>query len=219
MNDPIEKTPSPEVLSSGMASREVQSCENEEPRPASDIPDDAVSDLEVDEAGAAHYEVSVCRYAHYDKASGSDYDDAMQKRLKYASRTPMSRFFLDFVTILTRPRAFWKGQSEHPASLGHLHGPHLTLLVLIRAISVVVGGVLQAGTDLSQVVIQAVSQAILIYVSVWVLALLISGILSLAGQGFHYDRAVRFVGYSITPMLFVSIISMIPVPWMETGSC
>ena len=167
-------------------------------------------------AAPAHYAVDVQHYAQYDKQTDSGYSPEFQKSLNYAARTPMTRFFIDFVLILTRPGAFWRGQDEHPASLGQLHFPHLFILVILRTLMAFLGGLLQPEPVFSRVLIQAATQALLIFVLIWGLAMIISGISTLIGQRIHYDRALRYVGYSVTPNLFVGIISIVPVPYLAT---
>ncbi|MBQ9242243.1 MAG: YIP1 family protein [Proteobacteria bacterium] len=168
------------------------------------------------EKAPARYAVDVQHYAQYDKDTDSGYTPELQKSLNYAARTPFTRFFLDFLLILTRPGAFWKGQDEHPATLGQLHFPHLFILVTLRTLMAFLGGILQPEPVFSRALIQAATQALLIFVMIWVLALIISGISTLTGQRIHYDRALRYVGYSITPNLFVGIISIVPVPYLAT---
>lgn len=168
------------------------------------------------EKAPARYAVDVQHYAQYDKDTDSGYTPELQKSLNYAARTPLTRFFLDFLLILTRPGAFWRGQDEHPATLGQLHFPHLFILVTLRTLMAFLGGLLQPEPVFSRALIQAATQALLIFVMVWGLALIISGISTLTGQRIHYDRALRYAGYSITPNLFVGIISIVPVPYLAT---
>ena len=162
----------------------------------------------------AHYEVHVEQYAHYDRSGESGYDESMQDSLRYAAQTPFARFLFDLFKILTRPGTFWKEQDAHPASIGQLHFPHLVVLVGLRAIALFVGKLLQPESDAVSVLVHVLFQIVLMFVSIWTLALLISGILSLGGGGFHYERSLRYVGYAVTPMLFVGIIQIIPIPWM-----
>ncbi|MBR4984885.1 MAG: YIP1 family protein [Proteobacteria bacterium] len=168
------------------------------------------------EAAPAHYAVDVQHYAHYDRETDSGYTPEFQKSLTYAARTPFARFMIDFMLILTRPGMFWKGQAEHPATLGQLHFPHLFILVILRTLMAFLGGLLQPEPVFSHALIQAGTQALLIFVLIWGLALVISGISTLTGQVVHFDRALRYVGYSVTPNLFVGIISIIPVPYLAT---
>lgn len=161
----------------------------------------------------ACYEVNVTQYAQYENHD-EVYTQETKESLSYASRPPFVRFFLDFAAILAHPTAFWRGQDLHPATIGQLLWPHLTILILLRTAAVFVGGFLQPDSVLSQVVIQAVTQGVLIFLLVWAMSLIIAGISALSGSGFHYTKALRFVGYGITPMLFVGLIGAIPLPWL-----
>lgn len=161
------------------------------------------------------YTVNVKRYAQYDK-SIQGYEQGVQKNIRYAARTPFARFAIDFAAVLTCPSVFWKGQDAHPVTIAQLHFPHLTVLVLLRIAACFVGGILSPNANVYNVIIQAGAQGILIFASVWLLALLIAAITALGGGGFRIDRALRFVGYSITPLLFVGIIAIIPVPYLNT---
>ncbi|MBO4351703.1 MAG: YIP1 family protein, partial [Proteobacteria bacterium] len=60
------------------------------------------------------------------------------------------------------------------------------------------------------------SEIILIFALVWGMSLIISGVGALSGHKGGIDRAVRFVGYSVTPLLVIGIISCIPVLWLTT---
>ena len=163
----------------------------------------------------ARYEVNVQHYAHYEE-TGDVYSQEMQKSLSYAARTPMGRFFSDFLFILTRPGAFWRAQDLHPVTIGQLHWPHLVILILLRMIAVFVGGILMPNAVFTTVLIQAVTQGFLIILLLWGFALIISGISALNGSGFQLDKGLRFSGYSITPIIFVGILSIIPVPYLAT---
>ena len=156
----------------------------------------------------------VATNAHYDRASESGYDEQTQDNLRYAAQTPFARFLFDLVRILTRPSTFWKEQDAHPATIAQLHCPHLVVLILLRAIALFVGELLQPGSEVLSILAHSLFQIVLMFISIWTLALLISGILSLSGGGFHYERALRYVGYAVTPMLFVGIIQIIPLPWL-----
>ena len=166
----------------------------------------------------AHYEVHVQHYANYDKTQDSKqtYSDEIQNNLAYASQTPLRRFFVDLICVLLHPSAFWRGQTTHAATIGQMHFPHLTVLIVLRMIAVFTGGVLLPGANPSQVLLQAVTQGVLIVVSIWAFGLVVSGVSALSGGGFHYDRGLRFAGYVMTPTLFVGIISIIPVPYLST---
>lgn len=195
--------------------------ESESPTPESDaalVKADTVlsepSQIRTDTENA-RYEVHVTQYAHYEKHDDV-YTPETKQSLSYAARPPLTRFFLDFGAILVHPAAFWRGQDLHPATLGQLHWPHLTILILLRTAAVFVGGILQPHAVIHQVIIQAVTQGLLIFLLTWGMALGIAGITALSGGGFHYTKALRFVGYSITPLLFVGLISIIPLPWLAT---
>ena len=165
----------------------------------------------------AHYEVNVTHYANYDKgAEAETYSQEIQNNLAYASQTPLRRFIVDLICVLLHPTAFWQGQTTHPVTIGQMHFPHLTVLIVLRMIAVFTGGILLPNTTPSQVLLQSITQGILIVVSIWVFGLVISGIAALGGGGFHYDRGLRFSGYVMTPTLFVGIISIIPVPYLST---
>ena len=167
--------------------------------------------------GSAHYESDVRHYARYDKVD-SGYSDETRKSLTYASRTPFGRFFLDLILILTRPGAFWKGQAEHPATIGQMYWPHLIILISLRTIAVMGGALLQyAMNDISpaHLLIEAGVQALMIFLMIWLFSLLISGISTLSGAGFQFDRAHRFAGYCMTPIFIVGILSVLPLPYMD----
>lgn len=170
------------------------------------------------EPSHAYYESEVSHYARYDKLD-SGYSEATRNSLIYASQTPFKRFFGDLVMVLTRPGAFWKAQDEHPATTSQLYWPHLTVLVLLRTAAIMGGGAFQHALNdipLGQLILMAGIQALMIYILVWILALLISGISTLSGIGFQFDRAQRFVGYSLTPILVVGILSLIPLSYVDT---
>lgn len=166
----------------------------------------------------AHYEVNVKHYANYDKTRPDDtsYSKEIQNNLAYASQTPLRRFFLDLICVLLHPSAFWRGQTTHAATIGQMHFPHLTILILLRMIAVFIGGVLLPGANASQVLLQSVAQGLLILVSIWAFGFVVAGVSALGGGGFHYDKGLRFSGYVMTPTLFVGIISIIPVPYLTT---
>ncbi|MBQ9394890.1 MAG: YIP1 family protein [Proteobacteria bacterium] len=166
----------------------------------------------------AHYEADVSHYARYDKVD-SGYSETTRKSLSYAAQTPFVRFFGDLIMVLTRPGAFWKAQDEHPATTSQLYWPHLTVLVLLRTAAIMGGGAFQHALNdvpLVQLLVIAGIQALMIYILVWILAMLISGISTLSGAGFQFDRAQKFVGYSLTPILVVGILSLIPLPYVDT---
>lgn len=192
------------------AKRETEIANMEDSEPDTIFPQPVVNDAET-----ARYEVNVTNYAHYEKHD-EVYTPETKKCLSYAARTPFVRFFLDFAAILAHPAAFWRGQDLHPATLGQLHWPHLTLLILLRTIAVFIGGILQPDPAIHQVIIQAVTQGLLIFLLTWAMALIVAGISALSGGGFHYDKALRFVGYGITPLLFAGLIGIIPLPWLST---
>ena len=176
-----------------------------------------VSRPAADAGESAHYEVHVSHYAKYESISPEPtYSQEMQHSLSYAAQTPLMRFFKDLFTVLLHPGAFWKGQATHPATMGQLHFPHLAVLIALRMIAVFTGTALLPETSISRVLLQAVVQGILIFVSIWVFGLAVAGITAIGGGGFHYDRGIRFSGYVMTPTLFVGIISIIPVPYMST---
>ena len=163
----------------------------------------------------AHYSVNVQHYAHYEKGEGDVYAERTREHLLYASKTPWARFLVDFMNVMVRPVHFWEGQSEHPATLAQIHFPHLVLLVWLRAIAVFVGGVLRQGSDAISELVSAFSQALLIFVFVWLLALIYSGIMAVVAKGFHFSRCLNFVAYAITPLLVINIMSVFPIPHMS----
>ena len=170
------------------------------------------------EPSPAHYESDVSHYARYDKQD-SGYSEATRKSLSYAAQTPFKRFFGDLIMVLTRPGAFWKAQDEHPATTSQLYWPHLTILVLLRTAAIMGGGAFQHALNdvpLAQLILMAGIQALMIFILVWILATLISGISTLTGAGFQFDRAQKFVGYSLTPILVVGVLSLIPLPYVDT---
>lgn len=187
-------------------------------------PDEALFEPETKPAtehsdgASAHYEVNVKHYANYDKTRAEDasYSKEIQNNLAYASQTPFRRFFIDLICVLLHPSAFWRGQTTHAATIGQMHFPHLTVLILLRMIAVFIGGVLLPGANASQVLLQSVAQGLLILVSIWAFGLVVAGVSALGGGGFHYDKGLRFSGYVMTPTLFVGIISIIPVPYLST---
>ncbi|GEM_PF-6882741 len=159
--------------------------------------------------GAARYEVDVQRYANYD-GTESGYSEDVEEAILYAARSPFSRFFSDLPSILTRPGYFWRGQVEHPATMAQLHWPHLSILIVIRALFKFIGAV--QNVSIGNALTLAISEIILIFALVWGMGLILSGFLAVTGRKGGIGRAVRFVGYSITPLLVVGIISMIPIP-------
>ena len=177
------------------------------------VSDHSEEKVDVPKTENARYEVNVQHYAQYDKTETSGYSAETRKSLTYAARTPFARFFLDLGLILSRPSLFWRGQAEHPATLVQVHCPHLLVLIVLRTAAIILSGLFKSDQEISQVLVQAGTQALLIILLVWGLALLI---VPLTGRGFRYDKAVRFVGYGITPILFVGIVSIIPVPYLGT---
>ena len=159
------------------------------------------------------YEVSVVHYAQYDDAAPG-YAPEVVASIQYASRNPLSRFFIDFATVLVHPSKFWKGQDAHPATLLHVHVPHLAILVLLRLTASFLGGAFRPQYAPSALIVQTVVQGLLIFVLVWGMSLVVATATAITGAGFHFDRALRFVAYSITPILFVGIVGAIPVPYI-----
>ena len=176
----------------------------------------AKEDAKAAEPSEEHYEVKVQHYANYDKSADSGYGEQVQENLNYASKTPWSRFIVDFMTVMVRPIHFWEGQAEHQATLGQVHFPHLVVLVLLRAVSIYVGRVLQQGTDKLNELIWVLAQALLIFVFVWLLALIYSGIMAVVSKGFHFSKCLNFVAYAITPLLVIHVLSVFPIPYMNT---
>ena len=48
------------------------------------------------------------------------------------------------------------------------------------------------------------------------MSLIVMASSGLSGAKLSFDRATRFVGYSLTPMFFVGIIGIIPLPYIST---
>ncbi len=173
---------------------------------------------EASKATSAHYEVDVHHYAKYDDVD-SGYTEATRKSLTYASQTPFMRFLGDLIMILTRPGAFWKAQDEHPATTSQLYWPHLTILILLRTMAIMGGGAFQyaiSEVPVGHLILTAAIQALMIFILMWIMSVLISGISTLAGAGFQFERAQKYVGYSLTPILVVGILSLIPLPYVDT---
>ena len=173
-------------------------------------------DAPAEEKEEEHYEVHVQHYANYDKTDDSGYGEQVQKNLKYASKTPWARFIVDFTTVMVRPIHFWEEQAEHPATLGQVHFPHLVVLVLLRAVSIFVGNVFLDGTDKLHQLVSVVAQALLIFVFVWLLALIYSAIMAVVSKGFHFSKCLNFVAYAVTPLLVIQVLSVFPIPYMNT---
>ena len=161
------------------------------------------------------YEVSVRHYAQY-HAPHDAYSPDVQKSIRYAARSPMGRFLADFFLILTRPGTFWQNQDKHPATLGQLFFPHLTLLIALRTLATTAGSLINSEAGAKQVLIQSLSQAFLIFVLLGLMSLIVMASSGLSGAKLSFDRATRFVGYSLTPMFFVGIIGIIPLPYIST---
>ena len=159
------------------------------------------------------YEVSVVRYARYDDAQPG-YAPEVVASIHYASRSAMWRFCTDFVAILARPSSFWKGQDAHPATLLQLHIPHLAILVVLRMAAFLVGGSLRPDYAFSVLIVQTLVQGFLIFLLVWSMSIAVAAAMTVSGAGFHLDRALRFVAYGITPLLFVGIVGVIPLPYL-----
>lgn len=163
----------------------------------------------------AHYKTDVKHYASYDKTETSGYTPETKKSLTYAARSPFGRFFLDLITLLTQPSSFWKQQANHPAAISQLFWPHLTILILLRALSIFLGGLMQK-TDPMQLLVQTGTQAIFIILLILAMSLAITGLSALAGIGFHFEKALRFVGFSVTPLLVMGIVSLLPFAYVST---
>ena len=161
----------------------------------------------------ARYEVSVKHYARYDDSLPS-YPPEVADNIRYASRNAFARFFIDFASVLARPSSFWKGQAAHPASLFNVYFPHLALLVVLRMAAFFIGGMLRAGSAPAALWVQTAAQGFLIFLLVWIMALAVAATTAVSGAGFRFDRALRFVAYGITPMLFVGIVGVIPLPYL-----
>lgn len=170
------------------------------------------SEDKTDAKDAEHYEVNVRHYASYDKTNEDVYAEQTRENLQYAAKTPWARFLVDFMNVMVRPIHFWEGQAEHQATMAQVHFPHLVILVCLRAIAVFVGGFLRHGTDKIEELISAISQALLIFVFVWLLALVYSGIMAFAAKGFHFSKCLNFVAYAITPLLVINVLSVFPIP-------
>lgn len=194
--------------------------ENETPEtPDAGVDQDKVeSCIDTKENGGGshvHYAVNVKKYADYSGVH-EFYSDDEKSNLRYAGKTPFARFCSDLFYVLTRPSAFWRSQERHPATTGQLIFPHLTVLICLRGLALFASSLMRAEAVVYQSLVQVLAQEFLIFVLVFVLALLISALTALTGGGFSYERSVRFVGYGITPLIFVGIVSIIPLPYFST---
>ena len=163
------------------------------------------------------YEVNVSHYANYSDESKQDvYSDGTKENLKYAAKTPGSRFFSDFVNVIARPMHFWESQNAHPATISEVFLPHLLTLIILRALAYFVGGMLKAESEFSHVLVQTLTQVLMIFVFILAFAFCTSTVTAIVGRTLNFNRAFKFSAYAITPILVTGILSVIPVPHIAT---
>jgi hypothetical protein len=132
------------------------------------------------------------------------------------------RFFGRLATVLLRPHGFWtKLQSTKPhPEVGELLWPHLTLLALVGAGTVLLGHIF-GGMDVGHAVVrggvQFVSAFLLVVVVAVVARLVVIRGKDPTGPKDHtFRRAFTLSAYGCVPLLLAPVIALIPSQFATT---
>lgn len=129
--------------------------------------------------------------------------------------SPFSVFFRNLLTLLFRPNHFWETQRENPTSILHVHWPHLILLIALRSVAQLVGGLFNPSIAWSTAVVHATTGFLFLFFFVWLFALVVAGISAVSEAECQVADTVRFTAYAITPLFFIGFLAIIPVPHLQ----
>ncbi|MGI5828782.1 MAG: Yip1 family protein [Bradymonadia bacterium] len=124
-------------------------------------------------------------------------------------------FFRNLLLLLFRPTHFWETQRSKPVSLLHLHWPHLVLLIALRAIAQLIGGLINPAISWSTAVVHATTSFLFLFFFVWLFAMIVAGITAVSEADCHVSDTIRYTAYSITPLFFIGFLAIIPVPHLQ----
>ena len=116
--------------------------------------------------------------------------------------------------LLLRPSTFWQSLGDRPVTVSEVVWPHMVLLVAARAIANMVGAMLGGagiGTSLTVLFTSFIS----CFAAVWAFGFAAMTIASMKGGKAGLSDGIVFAGYAVTPMLVFSIVTLIPVKYVQ----